>query len=118
MHELNAVKRILGILSEECERNGLKCVDGAELLLGSLTSFKKEPILFYFDGLKKSYPRLKGSVLKITPDNAALSCRSCGKVSVMEDEYITSCPSCGSSDAEIIGGRSLNIVAIEGEKYV
>jgi len=48
MHELSIAKELVTQINDNCEKNNLKA-DEIILELGSLTSFKKEPIIHYYN---------------------------------------------------------------------
>lgn len=80
--------------------------------LGSLTTYKAEPIEFYFDNLKKEAEQLKNSTLKLIEIKGSIYCNSCKKESHVDDPTLMAC-NCGSIDIKIKNGKDFMIKQIE-----
>ncbi len=64
MHELSITRQLIEMITKECESK-IKKVKAITAELGQLTSYKKEPVLFYFDALKKDSPLVRNAKLLI-----------------------------------------------------
>ena len=114
MHELSVTKSLIDIIDSECRENRItpkKII--AEL--GTLTSFKPDPIIFYYDILKKENSLLRDSILVIESVQGKIKCNECKKESMLEDNIMIFCPKCKSSDVEIISGRDFKLKEVIGK---
>jgi len=109
MHELSITKELIRIALDECKGEA-KYIN---VKLGKLTSFCKDPILFYFDQLKTEYPKLKDSALLVEEIDGEIECKTCKTISTIEDPTMIFCPACESSDINYIKGRDIVIESIE-----
>jgi hydrogenase nickel incorporation protein HypA/HybF len=102
MHELAITKTLIDMILRESKRPKKVIVE-----LGMLTSYKKEPIEFYFDILKKEYPALKSTELIIVPVPGRLKCNDCKKTSEITEPYLIFCDKCSSGNIELVNGKDL-----------
>jgi len=107
MHELAITKELIRIAHEECKGN-VKIIN---VKLGKMTTYRKEPIEFYFDQLKEG--KLKDATLQIEEIDGKIKCNTCKKSSTVEDPTMVFCPACESSDINFIKGRDIVIEKIE-----
>lgn len=63
MHELEVTKAIIKVAEEECLANDIRARE-IKIRLGTLTSYKSEPIRYYYDLLKTGSESLADSVLE------------------------------------------------------
>ena len=112
MHELAVTKNIIEmILSESRKNNITPRLINAEL--GMLTTYKKDPILFYFDAMKKEHSLLSDSTLIIKEIKGKIRCKDCNKESNVTEQYLLFCPECNSFNITIIEGKDFKIRNIE-----
>ena len=114
MHELGIINQLIRSITEEAKKNKIKKIKKVVIELGSLTSYKKEPISFYFDSLKLDHNLIKESVLTIKEINGKVKCNKCKKESDLKDPYLIYCDKCESHDVEIIQGKDFLIKEIIG----
>jgi hydrogenase nickel incorporation protein HypA/HybF len=116
MHELAVTRAIISQICEECEAKGIRPAE-ASIQLGLLTSYRKEPILYYFDILKKE-AGIDSCSLKVDEVPGSLRCNSCGEESEIEESLSMFCPKCDSSDIDIVKGRDIKILSIRRQQDV
>jgi hydrogenase nickel incorporation protein HypA/HybF len=111
MHELSITKQMIELITQECIERKIK---PSKIIteLGSLCTFKKESVLFYFDVLKKEYPIIENSELAVNEIKGKVKCNKCLKESDIDDEIMLLCPLCDSCDVEIIDGKEFIIKEI------
>lgn len=115
MHELAVTKNIIKIIKEESKKRKLRKATKAALSVGTLTTYRKEPILFFFDNLKKDEPLLQDTELEITEIKAQVRCNDCKRKSTVEEPYMVFCSVCNSNNVEIIKGQDFFLDQITGE---
>jgi len=112
MHELAITKSLIDMINCECRKNNIKKPKKVFCELGILTSFRSDPILFYFDELKKGKDILQDIELEIDEIFGRIKCNSCNQISTIKEEFILLCPNCDSSDVDIIEGQDFRIKEI------
>ena len=65
MHELAITKEIVELILEECKRRKIKSVKNIKIEIGNMTTYKKNPILHYFEIIKKENQVTKNANLKV-----------------------------------------------------
>ena len=112
MHELQITKEIIEQVISECRKRDLKYPKKVFVDVGSLSTFKKEPILYYYKILKKDYPYIAKTELLVTETDGKIRCNKCKKESRITDIYEITCPFCHANDIEITLGREVIIKEI------
>ena len=94
MHECSVVEQLVKIASAKAADAGASEVRQIRLVVGELTGYMEESILFYFKILSKD-TILNGAGLDITYVKPKLRCPSCGKLYARE-KFTFDCPDCGT----------------------
>jgi hydrogenase nickel incorporation protein HypA/HybF len=115
MHELAITKELIRMVKEEAKRNGLKKVKSVAVELGKLTSYKKDPVEFYFGQLKKEDDLLAEAEIEIDEVDGELRCSKCGNVNAISEPILPLCAECDSAEVEIISGKDITIKELRGE---
>lgn len=115
MHEGAIAAAIIQNALEVREQEHIGQVKAITVLIGRLHHVVPEVLQNHFQILKKEYPPLAKSKLIIEIAPVAVTCRVCGKVTVLEQAAF-SCPACNSADIEITGGREMHLKDITGNK--
>ena len=102
MHELSITQELIRKILKESKYPKKVVIE-----LGDLTSYKKEPLLFYFDALKKDEERLKDAKIQIIQVPGKILCKGCNKESLTGYAVMLFCPECKSPDIEIIAGKDV-----------
>jgi len=114
MHELAATERLVELVVQECERNGLREPKRIIIEVGDFTSYTAESLSFYFNLAKKNEPVLKAAELEVRNVAAIAICQKCGEEMSLKGVSSKSCRKCGSGDMVIRAGRDLVLKMIEG----
>lgn len=113
MHELSIARNIVDIVLDEMAKHGLNRVDAVRLKIGAMAQVLPDALRFGFDCLSDQTP-LAGATLVIEEIAARGFCRQCRHEFDMSD-WILQCPVCKGTDIDIVAGREMDIVEIEGE---
>jgi hydrogenase nickel incorporation protein HypA/HybF len=113
MHELNVTKKTMDLIKSECKENNIKNPKKIFLELGELTTYKKEPLVYYYNILKKESDLLKNTDLIIKEIPGKIKCKDCKKESLIKELYIIICPNCRSGNVNIIQGQNIKINKIQ-----
>jgi len=111
MHEMSVAQNIIEIILDHVQHGAEEKVKKVRLKMGELSGIVPDSLLFCFDILKNGSP-LRNAYVDIEYVPITAKCSSCNKTSQLE-YGIFFCPSCHSSDIEILTGKELNIVDIE-----
>ena len=114
MHELSIAHSIVDIVLEEMSKNGLTRVDAVMLRIGTMAQVLPDSLMFGFECLSKDTP-LEGAKLVIEEIPARGFCTSCRREFDI-DGWVLNCPLCQGGWVDIISGRELEIVEIEGDR--
>ena len=131
MHEWALAEAVVSAASKLAEEQGLKRVKLIRLRVGELQQIDLEVFKYALDQIaKESLPEAR---FEIVVENAEFRCRVCNKVwrfrrdeldpSIQEAIHVIPevahaflrCPSCGSSDFEVVRGRGVSIESMAGE---
>jgi hydrogenase nickel incorporation protein HypA/HybF len=112
MHELSIAQNIIDTLRSQMEIHGLSRVDSVKLRVGTLRSLNIESLGFGFNVLISGSP-LEGTRLDVEEVPIEGRCIQCGHPFPMQ-HWFDDCPVCGESQVEIVSGKELDIVGIEG----
>jgi hydrogenase nickel incorporation protein HypA/HybF len=113
MHELSIAQSIADIVIEQMKVHGLAKVEAIHLRVGALRGVVLESLNFGFGFVIQGTP-LEGSVLRAEEIPLRGRCLACGQEFSM-DVWLAECPSCREVQIEIISGKELDVVGIEGE---
>jgi Zn finger protein HypA/HybF involved in hydrogenase expression len=97
----------------ECEKRGLMKPKKINIDLGGLANYKKEPILFYFDMLKKENGMIADTELEINEIAGIVKCNDCGKATDFDEPIMVFCSACKSVNAVLVKGNEFNLKSIE-----
>jgi len=113
VHELAIAQSLLDIIVEESRKHGLERIRKVRLQIGEFAAVVPESLTFCFE-LVSSDTVASGAVIEI--ENVAVRAR-CGKCDLAFDvqDQVFLCPHCGEPVLELLSGRELNIVSIEGD---
>jgi len=113
MHELSIAQNIVEILHDQMKIHNLSKIESVGLRVGVLRSIEIESLSFSFNVLTAGSP-LEGARLEVEEVPIKGRCMECGQ-QVTLSNWLDDCPLCGGPRVEIISGKELDIVAIEGE---
>ena len=113
MHELSLTQSINNEIQDLCLRSGWTRVRRLVLKVGGLRQVDPELMSFAFDVVSRGTVT-EGAVFSVLELPVVFRCRTCGKDSVSEST-VFACPSCQSSDVELLSGLELSIESMEVE---
>ncbi len=116
MHEGAIAESIVDILKQTKEKNGLEKITKVTLKIGIMSGVMVDALLFALDAIKNEETFIKNAVFEVENVNVKAYCVICGKHYSYErnDELTLMCKDC-SMPLEIIEGKEMEIVEIEGE---
>lgn len=115
MHELAIAESIKESVELELEKHKeLRKVTSIGLVIGGMHAVVPEALKFNFDLICRE-SRLEGADLEIKEIPVKGKCGSCGNDFEMIDHFYI-CPSCGSTNVSIYGGKEFYIASIKGEE--
>lgn len=113
MHEMSIAQSILEIVLEEGRRHGLEQVKTIRLQVGEMAAVVPESLTFCFNLISEN-SIASGAVLEIESIPVVAKCSDCS--TLFEVENLTFiCPECGAPALELVSGRELSLLNIEGE---
>jgi len=112
MHELSIAQNIVDILNDQMKIHKLSKIESVDLRIGVMRSVEVESLSFSFTVLISGSP-LEGARLEVEEVPIGGRCIECGHQFTVEN-WLDDCPRCGGPQVEIISGKELDIVAIEG----
>jgi hydrogenase nickel incorporation protein HypA/HybF len=114
MHELSIALSIVDSATEEIERHSGSVVSAVHLRVGALCGVVKEALLFSWEIACKD-SSIEGARLIIEDVPVTILCARCQKETETHSIQAFSCSTCGQFSSEVIGGRELEVVALELE---
>jgi hydrogenase nickel incorporation protein HypA/HybF len=113
MHELSIALSILDLAAEEAERHGGR-VAAVHLKLGPLSGVVKQALLSAYDLAREGTP-LARAELVVAETVLTAWCPACAAQRTLASPQSLCCPDCGGPTPEVVGGRELEVVALEIE---
>lgn len=115
MHELSIMANILDIVLDYANKAGAKKVLKINLTVGDLSDFIPEWMQTYFEFVSKD-TIAENALLEINRVPANIRCLQCNATFTFNKEnWQFSCPTCNSSEIELISGREFTVESIEIE---
>jgi hydrogenase nickel incorporation protein HypA/HybF len=113
VHELAIAESLLEIVLEEGRRHDLQKVNVIRLQIGALAAVIPEALTFSFE-MVSSDTIASGATLKIETLPIVARCSACD-VNFEVENQVFLCLRCGQPVFELISGRELSMVSMEGE---
>ncbi|HKY43640.1 MAG TPA: hydrogenase maturation nickel metallochaperone HypA [Pyrinomonadaceae bacterium] len=114
MHELSIALNIVEMAEQEARRRGGVHVSAVHLKIGPLAGVVKEALRFSYS-VSCEGTMLEGSELVIEETPAMIYCDSCEVERSLSSLQAFFCPVCRTPTSKVIGGRELELVAMEME---
>ncbi len=111
MHELAITQSMLEVVLKQAKQAKADKVTKINAVIGEMTGVVEDSVKFYLELLSKNTPA-EGAELAVTSVPARAKCRTCGETSNLQPFDFT-CPKCGGSSLEVVGGRELFVESIE-----
>ncbi len=112
MHEHSITNEVVHRILHACEDSGVS-PKKITVELGLLSGYKKDPVLFYFESIKKDHDVLSQAELDIVEVKGRILCNQCGLDSDVEPSPLIICPACESADVKILEGDKIVIREIK-----
>lgn len=115
MHELSIAEAILQQVEEAIQQSGAAGrVTRVELAIGALSGVCADSVRFALRLLTQGTDMAQ-TEFRIRRPQAECVCTQCGQRTPLDD-MVLACPTCGSSECAIQGGRELLLESIEMEE--
>ena len=111
MHELGIAQNILDIVRQSVPEDRFSSVRWIRIRIGQLSGIVPDSLEFCFSALL-SETEMKQAGLKMETEPTVSLCKDCRHRFTVED-FVFTCPSCGSASLEMLSGRDLEVVDIE-----
>lgn len=112
MHELSIAMSLIETAVEEAARLGDVRVEALHLRLGPLAGVVREALVFSFDLAAEGTP-IEGARLEIEEVPLTVLCSRCGEKRQLPGVQHLRCPVCQAPTPEVLGGRELELAALE-----
>ena len=113
MHELSIVASLFEILEAKAKENQATKIVGVTLKVGKLAGVVPEFLQTAFDSYKQDTIAAEARLV-IEEVALKMRCRKCA-AEIEKEDYSLLCPSCGSTDLEILEGLDLLLDKIDLE---
>jgi hydrogenase nickel incorporation protein HypA/HybF len=116
VHELSIAVSLVELASEKAAALGNVRVEALHLRLGPLAGVVKDSLLFGFE-VAARHTCLEGARLEIEEVPLTAHCPQCSEERTLPGPWSLRCPECGTPTPAIVGGRELELVAMEVEEH-
>jgi hydrogenase nickel incorporation protein HypA/HybF len=113
MHEMSIAQSIVGIVLDQMKAHDLSQIESVKLRVGALRAVDRDSLGFSFELLTADSP-MAGARLEVEEVPIQGRCAKCGHEFIM-NHWMDDCPTCEAARVEIVTGKELDIVAIEGD---
>jgi len=113
MHEMSIAQSLLDIVLEESRKHDLASVRVVRLQIGAMAGVVPEALTFCFELLTRD-TLASGALLEIETTAVVARCSGCERLVPVEDRVFL-CSHCGDPLLELVSGRELSIMSIEGD---
>ncbi|MDR3568599.1 MAG: hydrogenase maturation nickel metallochaperone HypA [Syntrophobacteraceae bacterium] len=113
MHELSIAQSLLDIIVDESKNHRLGHVNLVRLRVGELAAVVSESLRFCFDLVSRDTVA-SGAIIEIETVAVTARCDKCDFSFEIKDR-VFECPRCAEPVFEMVGGRELYVMSIEGE---
>jgi hydrogenase nickel incorporation protein HypA/HybF len=113
LHELSIAESLLRIIVDESKKHGLERISKIKLQIGKFTAVIPDSLNFCFEMVSEGTVAA-GARIEIETVGVTAKCDKCDSSFEVEDRVFL-CPRCGEPALELLSGRELSILSIEGE---
>lgn len=113
MHELSIIASMFEILEEKAREQGAVKIVRVKVKVGTLAGVVPEFLQTAFDSYKLG-TLAAAAALEITSVPLRVKCRKCRSVAE-RDDFVFTCPECGSTELDVQEGTELLLDKIEME---
>lgn len=113
VHELSIAQSLLDIIVDESQRHRLGRVSKVKLQVGELSAVVPDSLRFCFDLVSRDTVA-SGALIEIETIGITARCDKCDLSFEVKDR-VFECPKCGEPVFQMLSGRELHVMSIEGE---
>jgi len=113
MHELSIAIDLVAAASEKAAELGMR-IRVVHVRVGALSGVVGEALAFSFE-VATAGSEIEGARLAIEEVPVTVRCPRCGGEPRPASPQALRCPDCGGPASEVVSGRELELVALEGE---
>lgn len=113
MHEMSIAQSLLDLVLEEGQKHKLRRVSTVIVQVGALAALVPDSLQFCWELLTR-HTMAAGSSLKIETVPVVVRCFGCGELFEVEN-HIFQCPGCEQPALDLVSGRELSLMSLEGE---
>jgi hydrogenase nickel incorporation protein HypA/HybF len=111
MHELGIVVKVIDMVEDFCDKNGIDEVDALDLEVGEVSTVVPSYFEDCYRWAIKETKHMKHCALNLIPLKAKSYCRACGKT-FDTVKYGRKCPHCQSEDTYLLTGDDVTIRSV------
>jgi hydrogenase nickel incorporation protein HypA/HybF len=112
MHELSIAMSLVEMTCEELEKQADGRVEALHVRIGRLSGVVPNALISAFELAAEGTP-IEGAGIVIEETPIRVMCPVCREERAIEDVQNFRCASCGAPASEVVGGRELELVALE-----
>ncbi len=113
MHELAIAQSLLEIVTDESEKHGLTKIKKIKLQVGAFAAVVPDSLTFCFELVSRDTVA-SGAEIEIETVGIAARCDKCDFTFEVQDQVFI-CPRCDDPVFELVSGRELSVLSIDGE---
>jgi len=113
LHELSIAESLLEIIVDESQKNGLTRVSKIKLQIGEFAAVVPASLTFCFELVSRD-TIASGALIEIESIGTSARCDICDFTFEVENQVFL-CPRCGEPVLNLLSGRELTVMSIEGE---
>ncbi|HEY8414341.1 MAG TPA: hydrogenase maturation nickel metallochaperone HypA [Thermaerobacter sp.] len=113
MHEVSIAQSLLELALQVSREQGMGRVKAIHVRLGVLSGVVPDALEFAFGAVSEGTP-LAGAALVIEEVPVKVFCAPCGEEHMLRQPFPMRCPACGRPVVKIVGGREIELRALEG----
>jgi len=113
VHESSLAKQILDAALARANEDGATRIQAIHGWVAETESLSRESLVFHFSAHARGTPA-EGAALDLRLEHIRARCAACSEVYTPE-YHILLCPSCGKTDAELLGTPGLGVESIDVE---
>ena len=113
LHELSIAESLLAIITDESKKHGLERVNKVRLQIGKFAAVVPESLTFCFEMVSRD-TIASGALIEIETVGIVARCDKCDSSFEVQNQVFL-CPRCGEPALQLLSGRELSVISIEGE---
>lgn len=114
MHELSIALSLIESVEAAAQAAGARRVTRIQLRLGAMSGVVKDALLFSYD-IAAQGTLAEGAPLEVEEVPLTVHCPACDQTHMLSLGRGVACPACGNVHTRVVGGKELEIAAIEIE---